>query len=72
MLINSYVISTIKEYPRVCEKVGDDYKNISLHTTRKGNYGIFYKETFTGLFLVKEYLDKNDIKQFTVIDDKFI
>ncbi len=70
--MDNYVTRVIREYPRLYKKIGDDYKNISLHTTKTGNYGLFYKNIFAGIFLVKEFIGEKEQQEIEIINDKFI
>ena len=70
--MKNYVIDLIDEYSYIRKKVSDDYKNVTIHTTKRGNYGVFYKGIFTGLFMDKDLVPKEDLKMFKIINDKFV
>lgn len=70
---NTYknVISLIKQTERTWNKVKDNLNKITLVDCRSGlSYGLCYNNVFLGLFLKKEYVDLNELKDTPFTYDK--
>lgn len=57
----NHIIGELKGHARLWKKVGDNLENISLSKTRLGNYGIFYNDVFTGMFIERSFVNEAEV-----------
>ena len=43
--------------------IKDNLKELSVRPTKLGNYGVFYEDNFTGIFVAKSAIDLKELKE---------